>query len=117
MIPFVSITHRSLTKLIGKFVYENAKQASQDLTLIYGEPEVMKGTGQYNSQLIAIAPTLSNSIISGGVSQGIEPIYKNIYKLIASKVAITKKNKVLDKLLETKYNISPTINEKQYNEL
>lgn len=117
MIPFVSIAHRSLTKIIGKFVYDNAKQASKDLTLIYDEPEVMKGTGQYNSQLIAIAPTLSNSIISGGVSQGIEPIYKNIYKLIASKVAITKKNKVLDKLFQTKYNISPTVNEKQYNDL
>jgi len=39
----------------------------------------MNGHDYYNAQLFAIAPTTSNAIISGGISQGVEPMISNYY--------------------------------------
>ncbi|MCX7615276.1 MAG: hypothetical protein N2Z65_05940, partial [Clostridiales bacterium] len=39
-----------------------------ELAKEYGEPEWMRGTGRRNSHLLAVAPTVSNSIVSGNVS-------------------------------------------------
>ena len=55
---------------------------------------------------IAIAPTVSNAHISGGVSPSVEPIPANVYNLKTAKGVFIKKNQILEKLLETKgYNI------------
>jgi ribonucleoside-diphosphate reductase alpha chain len=55
---------------------------------------------------IAIAPTVSNAHISGGVSPSIEPIPANVYNLKTAKGVFIKKNRILEELLETKgYNI------------
>ena len=55
-----------------------------------------------NTHLIAIAPTVSNSTISGGVSAGIEPIPANVYTFNSSKGTFIRKNPVLEKYLEDK---------------
>ena len=57
----------------------------------------------YNTHLTAIAPTRSNSIISGCVSPGIEPITANIYRDKTAKGSFTRKNPILEKVLEN-YN-------------
>ena len=55
---------------------------------------------------LAIAPTVSNAHISGGVSPSIEPIPANVYNLKTAKGVFIKRNKVLEQLLESKgYNI------------
>lgn len=62
-----------------KEIWEETGRASKWLATIFGECKVTKGTGYANATRIAIAPNLSSSLICGGVSQGIEPIYKNAY--------------------------------------
>ncbi len=53
-----------------------------------------------NTHLLAIAPTVSNSTISGGVSAGIEPIPANIYTFNSGKGTFIRKNPVLETFLE-----------------
>jgi ribonucleoside-diphosphate reductase alpha chain len=54
----------------------------------------------YNSHLIAVAPTRSNSIISGDVSPGIEPIIANAYTDKTAKGVFIRKNKELAIVLD-----------------
>ena len=104
-IPFVSMQHKYLTDIIGKKMWEDGWNASKEFASIYGEPEVMKGHGYANAQLFAIAPTTSNSLISGGISQGVEPIIKNVYNQKSAKGTFIRKNKTLDILVQTKYKL------------
>ena len=76
-------------------IQKKAIKASQDLAKAYGEPEWCKGTGMRNTHTVAVAPTVSNSIISGGVSAGIEPIPANIYSLKTAKGTFIIKNPLL----------------------
>ena len=105
-LPFVGIQASSLTRIISEFIYNEALKASQDQAKEYGEPEWCKGTGLRHTHHIAIAPTVSNAHISGGVSPSIEPIPANVYNLKTAKGVFIKRNKILENLLEKKgYNI------------
>ena len=105
-LPFVGIQASSLTRIISKFIQDEALKASRDQAKIYGEPEWCKGTGLRHSHHLAIAPTISNAHISGGVSPSIEPIPANVYNLKTAKGVFIKRNKILENLLEKKgYNI------------
>jgi ribonucleoside-diphosphate reductase alpha chain len=105
-LPFVGIQASSLTRVISEFIYNEALKASQDQAKEYGEPEWCKGTGLRHTHHIAIAPTVSNAHISGGVSPSIEPIPANVYNLKTAKGVFIKRNKILENLLEKKgYNI------------
>lgn len=105
-IPFVGIAANSHTRIIFDFIKSESVKASQDLAKEYGEPEWCKGTGMRNTHLLAIAPTVSNAIISGGVSPSIEPIPANVYNLKTAKGTFIKKNPYLEKFLESKgYNV------------
>jgi len=55
-----------------------------------------------NTHLLAIAPTVSNSVITGGISAGIEPLPANIYTFNGAKGTFIRKNKVLETILEEK---------------
>ena len=55
-----------------------------------------------NTHLLAIAPTVSNSVITGGISAGIEPLPANIYTFNGAKGTFIRKNKVLEVMLDTK---------------
>ena len=103
MYAFDSFDAMMLNAEIFKLINEKAREASTELCKIYGEPEWCVGSGMYNSHLIAIAPTRSNSIISGDLSAGIEPIIANAYNDKTSKGIFTRKNKELMVVLE-KYN-------------
>jgi len=101
-IPFASIAATSWTNRIFSQIKNQAEAASRKLAEEYGEPVWCKGTGMRNTHLIAIAPTVSNSTISGGVSAGIEPIPANVYTFNSSKGTFIRKNPVLEKYLEEK---------------
>ena len=73
-LPFSSTSSTSYTNRIFSQIKSQAEAASRKLAEEYGEPEWCKGTGMRNTHLLAIAPTVSNSTISGGVSAGIKPI-------------------------------------------
>ena len=105
-LPFVGIQASSLTRIIFKFIQDEALKASRDQAKAYGEPEWCKGTGLRHTHHLAIAPTISNAHISGGVSPSIEPIPANVYNLKTAKGVFIKRNKILENLLEKKgYNI------------
>jgi ribonucleoside-diphosphate reductase alpha chain len=101
-IPFTSIAATSWTNKIFSQIKSQAEAASRKLAEEYGEPVWCKGTGMRNTHLIAIAPTVSNSTISGGVSAGIEPIPANVYTFNSSKGTFIRKNPVLENYLENK---------------
>jgi len=101
-LPFNSISSTAWTNTIFSQIRNEAEAASRKLAEEYGEPEWCKGTGMRNTHLLAIAPTVSNSTISGGVSAGIEPIPANIYTFNSNKGTFIRKNPVLETYLEDK---------------
>ena len=76
-----------------------------ELAEIYGEPLWCKGTGMRNTHLRAIAPTVSNSKLSGNVSPGIEPWAANVFTDQSAKGTFIRKNPTLVKLLR-KYKLN-----------
>jgi len=105
-IPFAGLQANSYTRLMFDFIEKEALKASRDQAKLYGEPEWCKGTGLRHTHHLAIAPTVSNAHISGGVSPSIEPIPANVYNLKTAKGTFIKKNPTLERLLESKgYNI------------
>ena len=101
-LPFNSIASTAHTHNIFSDLKVKAEAASRKLAVEYGEPLWCKGTGMRNTHLLAIAPTVSNSVITGGISAGIEPLPANIYTFNGAKGTFIRKNKVLEELLESK---------------
>jgi ribonucleoside-diphosphate reductase alpha chain len=97
--PFESKEARELNIEVHKFVREEADKASQELAERFGEPEWCEGSGFRHSHRIAIAPTRTNSVITGAFSQGIEPMESNLYVAKQDKGVFLRKNPVLEKLL------------------
>jgi len=100
--PFNSISSTAYTHNIFSDIRSKAEKASRDLAVEYGEPVWCKGTGMRNTHLLAIAPTVSNSVITGGISAGIEPLPANIYTFNGAKGTFIRKNKVLQDILVKK---------------
>jgi ribonucleoside-diphosphate reductase alpha chain len=101
-LPFNSIASTAHTHNIFSDLKVKAEAASRKLAVEYGEPLWCRGTGMRNTHLLAIAPTVSNSVITGGISAGIEPLPANIYTFNGAKGTFIRKNKVLEELLESK---------------
>ena len=102
MLPFNSPESFKINNEVFKHIQEKSYKASRDLAETFGEPKTLKGYGRRNATLNAIAPTTSSAFILGQVSQGIEPIWSNIYVKDIAKVKTTIKNPFLLKLLKDK---------------
>lgn len=102
MLAFDSQEAYDLNSEIFKTIKDRSYKASQALAERFEEPEVLKGYGRRNATLNAIAPTTSSAFILGQVSQGIEPIWSNIYVKDIAKIKVTIKNQFLMDLLEEK---------------
>ena len=76
-----------------------SERASRDMANEYGEPLWCVGTGMRNTHLRAIAPTVSNSKLSGNVSAGVEPWAANVFTEQTSKGTFIRKNRELEKAL------------------
>ena len=85
---------------IWKTINERGHNASKELAERFGEPELMKGRGERNTTLFAVAPTKSSSFILGQVSQSIEPEFSNCYVKDLAKSKVTIKNPYLTELLQ-----------------
>ena len=101
-LPFNSIASTVHTRNIFNKLRMDAETASMELAAEYGEPIWCRGTGMRNTHLLAVAPTVSNSVICGGISAGIEPLPANVYTFNGAKGTFIRKNKVLEALLESK---------------
>ena len=103
-LPFNSISSTAWTHTVFSQIKLKAESASRQLAEEYGEPLWCKGTGMRNTHLLAVAPTVSNSRISG-CSAGIEPQPANVYTFNGAKGTFIVKNKeLIKKLNETKSN-------------
>ena len=109
MLPFDSQQAYDLNSEVFKTLKEYSYKASEHLAEKFGEPELLKGYGRRNATLNAIAPTTSSAFILGQVSQGIEPIWSNIYVKDIAKIKTTVKNPFLIKLLKEKGMDTPDV--------
>lgn len=100
--PFDSFDAMQLNAEIFRTMKRNAEEATAQLAQELGEPEWCKGFNRRNTHLLAVAPTVSNSSISGGYSAGVEPIAANVYSLKSAKGTFIRRNETLETLLETK---------------
>lgn len=102
MIAWESIQAKFDNVKIAKHIKDQAYEASQELAVIYGEPEVLEGYGRRNTTLLSIAPTKSSAFILGQLSESIEPQRTNYYIKDLAKIKFSYKNPYLVSLLEEK---------------
>lgn len=108
-LAFNSQQSYDLNSEIFREIKERSYKASEELAGMFGEPEVLKGYGRRNTTLNAVAPTTSSAFILGQVSQGIEPIWSNIYVKDIAKIKTTIKNPYLVELLQEKGMDTPDV--------
>lgn len=99
-IPFEGLLAQYETRKIFSQLKLESERASRDMAREFGEPLWCIGTGMRNSHLRAIAPTVSNSKLSGNVSPGIEPWAANVFTEQTAKGTFIRKNPTLEKALK-----------------
>ena len=98
-ISFEGLLAQFKTREIFSKIKIETERASRALAEIYGEPLWCSGTGFRNTHLRAVAPTVSNSKLSGNVSPGIEPWAANVFTEQSAKGTFIRRNKELEKAL------------------
>jgi ribonucleoside-diphosphate reductase alpha chain len=99
-IPFEGLLAQFETRKIFSQIKIESERASRDMAEEYGEPLWCVETGMRNTHLRAIAPTVSNSKLSGNVSAGVEPWAANVFTDQSAKGTFIRKNKELEKVLK-----------------
>jgi len=99
-LPFEGLQAQFETRKIFSQLKIESERASRDLASEYGEPLWCKESGFRNTHLRAVAPTVSNSKLSGNVSSGIEPWAANVFTEQTSKGTFIRKNPELKKILK-----------------
>ena len=99
-LPFEGLLAQYETRRIFSQIKIESERASMALADVYGEPLWCVGTGFRNTHLRAIAPTVSNSKLSGNVSPGIEPWAANVFTEQSAKGTFIRKNPTLQKVLD-----------------
>ena len=87
-------------QMFFKLMDEQTLEASHLLAKELGEPEWMKGYGERCSHRIALPPTKSTSVIMGGVSEGISPVFANVFEQDTAGGTIYRINPVLLTLMK-----------------
>lgn len=99
-ISFEGLLAQYETRKIFSEIKIESERASRDMAREYGEPLWCVGTGMRNTHCTAIAPTVSNSKLSGNVSPGIEPWAANVFTEQTAKGTFIRKNPTLEKVLK-----------------
>jgi ribonucleoside-diphosphate reductase alpha chain len=99
-IAFEGLEAQYETRNIFSQIKVESERASRDLAEEYGEPLWCRDTGFRNTHLRAVAPTVSNSKLAGGISAGIEPVPANIWTDQSAKGTFIRKNQQLLGYLE-----------------
>ena len=98
-IPFEGLLAQYETREICSQIKIETERASMALAETFGEPLWCVGTGMRNTHLRAIAPTVSNSKLSGNISPGIEPWAANVFTEQSAKGTFIRKNPTLKQVL------------------
>jgi ribonucleoside-diphosphate reductase alpha chain len=99
-IPFEGLPAQFETRKIFSQIKIESERASRDMAKEYGEPLWCRDFGMRNTHLRAVAPTVSNSKLSGNVSSGIEPWAANVFTEQTLKGTFIRKNPELRKVLK-----------------
>ena len=99
-IAFEGLEAQYETRNIFSQIKIESERASRDLAEEYGEPLWCRDTGFRNTHLRAVAPTVSNSKLAGGISAGIEPVPANIWTDQSAKGTFIRKNQQLESYLD-----------------
>ena len=99
-IAFEGLEAQYETRNIFSQIKIESERASRDLAEEYGEPLWCRDTGFRNTHLRAVAPTVSNSKLAGGISAGIEPVPANIWTDQSAKGTFIRKNQQLQGYLD-----------------
>jgi len=91
-----------LTKLLDR----ESLAVSKILAKEVGSPEWMEGYDEYFSHRLAFPPTKSTAIIQGGISEGVNPVYANVYEQDTAGGTVYRINPVLLPIMKErgKYN-------------
>ena len=103
--PFEGLLAQYETRRIFSQIKIESERASMALAETFGEPLWCVGTGMRNTHLRAIAPTVSNSKLSGNISPGIEPWAANVFTDQSAKGTFIRRNPTLETFLK-KYNLN-----------
>ena len=104
-LPFEGLLSQYETRRIFSQIKIESERASMALAEEFGEPLWCVGTGFRNTHLRAIAPTVSNSKLSGNISPGIEPWAANVFTDQSAKGTFIRKNPTLvDELKKNNLN-------------
>ncbi len=98
-LPFEGLQAQFETRKIFSQMKIESERASRDLAAEYGEPLWCRESGFRNTHLRAVAPTVSNSKLSGNVSSGIEPWAANVFTEQTAKGTFIRKNPELERVL------------------
>ena len=98
-LPFEGLQAQFETRKIFSQMKIESERASRDLAAEYSEPLWCRESGFRNTHLRAVAPTVSNSKLSGNVSSGIEPWAANVFTEQTSKGTFIRKNPELERVL------------------
>lgn len=109
--PYIGLFSTSITSEIFNTMKTKSRASSKNLAKILGNAQIVEEYNRkYNtnhlarhSTLLSIAPTVSNSTISGGVSPSTEPWSSNYFSMKAAKGSFTVVNKHLEDLIKNKY--------------
>lgn len=99
-IPFASAEARALNIEAHQLIERLTLKASSDMAAEYGEPEWCKNNGVRHATRTAIAPTKTNSVICGAISEGIEPLVANLFVAANAKGTFVRKNPYLQSHLQ-----------------
>ena len=103
--PFEGLLAQYETRRIFSQIKIESERASMALAETFGEPLWCVGTGMRNTHLRAIAPTVSNSKLSGNISPGIEPWAANVFTDQSAKGTFIRRNPTLETFLK-KHNLN-----------
>ena len=98
-LPFEGLLSQYETRRIFSQIKIESERASMALAEEFGEPLWCRGSGFRNTHLRAIAPTVSNSKLSGNISPGVEPWAANVFTEQSAKGTFIRKNPTLKKIL------------------
>ena len=104
MIAFESFDAKMLNVDIWKTIRERTDEATEELATLLGKAPIYEGTeyNRRNTTTIAVAPTVSSSMILGQVSPSIEPFNSCYYVRDLAKGKFSYKNPYLKSLLKQK---------------
>lgn len=111
--PFTGMYSTAITRQMFNHIKTESRKSSKNLAKILGNAPIVEeynkkyGTNHLarHSTLMAIAPTVSNATIGGGMSAGIEPLPSNYYSQKSAKGNFTVVNQHLEDLIKNKYPV------------